>query len=94
MNAVIELVGEHVAGAARRLRGIRRDADDSGLSDDEWWFAVLPTLTQVLADRSYPLSGRVGEAVGAPHLETSYLLRFGLDRILDGIEALIASRTS
>lgn len=92
MNAVIEVVQGHVVSAAKRLRGIRSDADASGMSDDEWWYSVLPTLTQVLADRSYPLSGRVGQAIGAPHLDTDYLLWFGLERILDGLAVLIASR--
>ncbi len=92
MNAAIELVQGHVAGAAKRLRSIRSDADASGMSDDEWWYSVLPTLTQVLADRDYPVSGRVGQAIGAPHLDTSYLLEFGLERILDGLEALAESR--
>lgn len=93
MDAVIELIGDHVANAARRLRDIRADAEASGMSDDEWWYSVLPTLTQVLADRDYPLSSRVGETIGAPHLDTSYLLRFGLERILDGLEALLAARS-
>jgi AcrR family transcriptional regulator len=90
MDATIELIHEHVAGAARRLRGIRQDADASGLTDDEWWYGVVPTLTQVLADRHYPLSARVGETIGAPHLDTSYLLQFGLTRILDGLDAHIS----
>lgn len=90
MDATVELIQEHVAGAARRLRGIRQDADASGLTDDEWWYRIVPTLTQVLAGRDYPLSARVGEAVGAPHLDTSYLLGFGLTRILDGLEAHIS----
>ena len=92
MNAAIEVVQGHVAGAAQRLRRIRQDADASGMSDDEWWYSVLPTLTQVLADRSYPVSGRVGEAIGAPHLDTDYLMEFGLERILDGLEALVTAR--
>lgn len=64
------------------------------MSDDEWWHSVLPTLSQLLADRDDPLSGRVGQAIGAPYLDTDYLLRFGLDRILDGLDALIASRAN
>jgi AcrR family transcriptional regulator len=94
MNATIELIQEHVAGAARRQREIRRDADDSGLTDDEWWYQIVPTLTQVLADRDYPLSSRVGEAIGAPHMDTSYLLQYGLIRILDGLAAHIAHRAA
>jgi AcrR family transcriptional regulator len=89
MNATIELIQEHVAGAARRLRAIRQDAAQSGITDDEWWYRIVPTLTQVLAGHDFPLSARVGEAIGAPHLDTSYLMRFGLERILDGLETRI-----
>lgn len=94
MNAVIELIQSHVTSAAERLREIHKDSDESGLSDDEWWYSILPTLTQVLAQRHYPLSERVGTAIGAPHLDTRYLLHFGLERILDGLATLITERTT
>ena len=94
MNATLDLVNEFVAGAARRQRAIRRDADESGMSDEEWWYKVSPILTQVMADRHYPLAHRVGTTVAAPHLETTYLLDFGLARILDGLEKLVESRAS
>jgi AcrR family transcriptional regulator len=94
MNAVIELIGGHVEGMAGRAADIRRDAERSGVSDDEWWYSVLPVLVNVMADRSYPLSARVGSTIGAPHLPTEYGFEFGLTRILDGVEALIRSRAS
>lgn len=92
MNAVIELVHDHVTNAARRARDIQRDAAASGLSDDEWWNGIVATLVRATAGREYPLSDRVGTTIGAPHLDTSYLLAFGLGRILDGVEALIERR--
>lgn len=92
MDAAIELVVEHVTGAANRSREIARDTDRSDLTDDEWWYSIAPTLNQVLTEDDYPLSSRVGEAIGAPHLDTSMLLNFGLDRILDGLQHLIDSR--
>lgn len=92
MNAVVELLHSHVEGAARRTVEIRRDAERSGVSDDEWWYSVLPVLEEVLADRDYPLANRVGTTLGAPHTDPTFLFEFGLARILDGIEQLIASR--
>lgn len=92
MNAAVELVLSLVVSAAERLRGIREDAAASGMSDDEWWSSVFPTLARVMGSREYPLSARVGAAIGAPHLDTSYLLGFGLERILDGLEMLISQR--
>ncbi|HEX7099696.1 MAG TPA: TetR/AcrR family transcriptional regulator [Acidimicrobiia bacterium] len=92
MDAVIELVVNHVASAAKRLHGIRRDAEASGMSDDEWWNSVLPVLNRVLAGRHYPISQRVGETIAAPHLDTGFFFEFGLERILDGIAAMLEAR--
>ncbi|HLU32390.1 MAG TPA: TetR/AcrR family transcriptional regulator, partial [Acidimicrobiia bacterium] len=77
MDAAVELVVNQVASAAKRLHGIRRDAEASGMSDDEWWHDVLPVLNRVLAGRYYPVSERVGEAIGAAHLDTGFLFEFG-----------------
>jgi AcrR family transcriptional regulator len=92
MNAVLELIQAHAEGMARRTVDISRDAERSGMTDDQWWFSVLPVLNTVLADKHYPLSARVGEAVGAPHTDPDEIFEFGLARILDGIEMLLASR--
>lgn len=90
MNGVIEVIQGHVAGTAATMLGAASDARRSGMSDDEWWHLVLPTLEQVLAGRNYPLTARVGQAIGAPHTEPHYVLDFGLALILDGVESLIA----
>lgn len=79
---------------ARRAVAIARDAQRSGMTDDEWWYSVLPTLTRDMSDRFYPLAERVGSAVGAPHTEPDHVFEFGLARILDGVEALVATRTT
>ena len=92
MNAVIELISGHVEGMAGRAVEIRRDAERSGVSDDEWWYSVLPVLSTVMADRHYPVSARVGSTIGAPHQPTEYGFEFGLTRILDGVESLVRSR--
>jgi AcrR family transcriptional regulator len=93
MNGAVELVQAHVEGTARRTFEARRDAERSGVSDDEWWFSVLPVLEEVLTDRTYPLGERVGTTIGAPHSDPQYVFEFGLARILDGLDALIRSRS-
>lgn len=92
MNAVAELARRHVEATARYMVQAERDAKRSGMSDDEWWYSVLPVMERVLVGRSYPLSARVGEAIGAPHSNPEYAFAFGLARILDGVELLVASR--
>jgi AcrR family transcriptional regulator len=93
MNAVVELLRRHVEGTARYAVEAARDAKRSGMSDDEWWYSVLPVLERVLVGRDYPLSARVGGAIGAPHSDPEHGFEFGLSRILDGVELLVSSRS-
>ncbi len=91
MNGAIELIQAHVGGTAARAFEARRDAERSGLSDDEWWYAVLPTLERVV-EGDFPISARVGSTIGAPHTDPDFVFEFGLARILDGVERLVVSR--
>lgn len=93
MNAVIELIHRHVEGTAGYAIEAARDAKRSGMSDDEWWYSVLPVLNRVMADRHYPVASRVGNAIAAPHSDPNYSFVFGLARILDGIGLLVSSRS-
>jgi AcrR family transcriptional regulator len=93
MDQVITLITGFAAAAARASVDARRTAEQSGISDAEWWAVNAPVLERVMPPGRYPLSGRVGtttgeeyNAVGDP--ERSF--RFGLDRILDGLEQLLA----
>jgi AcrR family transcriptional regulator len=92
MDQVITLLCGFTAGAARFSIDTRRTAERSGISDAEWWAVNAPVLERVMPAGAYPISGRVGQvageeynAVGDP--ERSF--RFGLERILDGLERLL-----
>lgn len=92
MDQVITLVSGFTAGMARASVDARRTAEQSGISDAQWWEINAPVLERVMPADAYPISGRVGQvageeynAVGDP--ERSFL--FGLDRILDGLEQLL-----
>jgi AcrR family transcriptional regulator len=80
-----------VAGVARSSVEASRAAQDTGISDEEWWLAQRPYLDELMAGGEIPLLSRVGAAGGfAGPPDRSF--EFGLARILDGIEALIAAR--
>lgn len=98
----------YVAGAARTVAEVRREQQVTGLSDDDWWVersSLLDELAPDFADR-YPVSTRLqaeeqvyDQLDRAPGDDTPYLERdaldtfeFGLARLLDGLEALIASK--
>ncbi|GAA1981639.1 TetR/AcrR family transcriptional regulator [Amycolatopsis minnesotensis] len=92
MDAALTLVLSHVGSAARTARSASSAQEDSGMSDVDWWGAVAPVLEQVMNDDALVLSARVGTAVGTRFNAASspdHALAFGLDTILDGIQARI-----
>jgi AcrR family transcriptional regulator len=93
IDAALTLVLSHVDSAARANRRNFRTQDDSGMSDIEWWGVVGPALEQVMKDGDLAMSARVGTAVGAEFnaaaQDPAHALAFGLDTILDGIQARI-----
>ncbi|MFI6432078.1 TetR/AcrR family transcriptional regulator [Rhodococcus oryzae] len=96
MDSVLTLVLTHVVGTARLLVSVGATAEKSGLTDAQWWDLVSPTLEQLMDPAEFPVSGRVGEAAGTEFESTGdpvHALRFGLDRILDGVSVLISERT-
>lgn len=98
MDAALNLILSHVEAVARTDRYVLSERRTSGMSDEGWWEIVGPALSQVMAQEDYPVSGRVGSAVGeefrAAQSEPGYMLEFGLQTILDGIAVKIGGRDS
>jgi AcrR family transcriptional regulator len=95
MDAVVTLVAGHVEGAARRALDALLAEQRTGIADDEWWAAQAPILDRVFDADRYPTAARVGAAAGEAHqaaYDPEHAFEFGLQRILDGVEALVRSR--
>lgn len=93
MDSVITIVTQYTAGAARAAIDAERVRAASAQSDVEWWEANLPVLDRVMKPGDYPLSGRVGTAVGELFQSPGnqhHAFEFGLARLLDGIEVFAA----
>lgn len=92
MDQTVTLVTGFAANVARAEHAVRRAERQSGMTDLEWWEANSEELGRVMAQREYPLAGRVGSAAGEAYQAGSdprRELEFGLARILDGIEAYL-----
>ena len=99
MDLVVSLLDDYVRGAARGAVEAADAQARTGMSDQQWWEAYGPLLAEVLDPASYPTATRVGAAAGAEYgaaHDPARSFRFGLQRIIDGIEAFIsdASGTS
>ncbi len=95
MDSVVNLVAVFVQGAARTAVEAASSAADTGQTDEEWWSTYGPLLEKVFDARRYPVAARVGAAAGETHqsaYDPEHGFRFGLARLLDGIEALVSSR--
>lgn len=95
MDATLALVLAHVRSTAQAAVEMARAANETGQTDREWWDEQAPLLAALAAPQDTPLANRVGRSAGAAHDAShnpEHALRFGLARILDGIESLIRSR--
>lgn len=96
MDAAITLVHTHVEGVARRKVEAERAERRTGVTDLQWWEAAAPALAEVFDPARHPVADRVGAAAGQAHqaaydIEHEYV--FGLDRMIDGLAALIGRST-
>ncbi len=95
MDSALTLVLTHVTGTARALAGVARARTESGMTDAEWWLAHAPVLTTLVDPTMFPVAGRVGSASSEQYNAAGdpvHAFTFGLDRILDGVATLIATR--
>jgi AcrR family transcriptional regulator len=95
MDLVVNLVTDYVHGAARAAVEAAQAQQRTGMSDEEWWESYAPLLEQVFDAERYPTAAHVGAVAGAEYGAASDPVRafeFGLQRVLDGVEALIRNR--
>ncbi|MFB8031363.1 TetR/AcrR family transcriptional regulator [Streptomyces sp. NPDC056004] len=87
--SVIILIDGYVVGAARTQVYQEEAERTSGLTDAKFWEAQQPVLEKAMASGRYPVMASLSEesfGTGFDHFE------FGLQRILDGLEVLVAAR--
>ncbi|MGH3622854.1 MAG: TetR/AcrR family transcriptional regulator [Sciscionella sp.] len=96
MDSVLTLVLGHVHGTARAAAEVVQVERQTGLTDEQWWEAHAPLLDKVFDASRYPLAARVGAAAGTEHqapYAPEHAFEFGLQRVLDGIEAFVEARS-
>ncbi|MGM1061137.1 TetR/AcrR family transcriptional regulator C-terminal domain-containing protein [Saccharothrix sp. Mg75] len=102
LRGVVAALTQFVRGAAAGVSDARRAAAETGVSDEEWWYARSPLLDEVAADFAdrFPLATWVGEEEPPPvpddpcasYPERGALEGFttGLAVLLDGIGVAVA----
>jgi AcrR family transcriptional regulator len=94
MLAAVHLVDSYVRGAGR-LSVDRAEAEqETGVTDEQWWSERAYFFEKLFDPARYPTMARMmssGAFDEDPFTEDVFL--FGLQRVLDGIEALVRSRS-
>ena len=95
MDLSVTMVANYVHGAVRDLARASMVKAMTGLSDDEWWHRIAPFL-ETIDYSPYPVASRVGPVVGELYGlgDPERAFDFGLERILDGLALLIASKAA
>lgn len=97
MDSVLTLVSGYVHGAARGAVEAATAVQHTGMTDEQWWAAHAPFLTKVFDPGRYPTAARVGATAGEVYeaaFDPEHAFEFGLQRVLDGIDVLIRSRSA
>ncbi|OLT27967.1 TetR family transcriptional regulator [Nocardiopsis sp. CNR-923] len=95
MDSTVNLVTGYVEGAVRRAVEVAELERSSGLTDGQWWAVHGPLLGTFANEERFPVASRVGSAAGQEHqavYEPEHEFAFGLERVLDGVQALVDSR--
>jgi AcrR family transcriptional regulator len=95
MDAALTFLLGFVRTCALAEAEARAAADESRMDDARWWEAHAPLLAGLVDPGAYPTAARVGTAAGAAHgaaYSPDHVFAFGLQRVLDGLGALIGGR--
>ncbi|MEV4833710.1 TetR/AcrR family transcriptional regulator C-terminal domain-containing protein [Nonomuraea sp. NPDC049486] len=96
MDSVITLITGFVHGTARGAVEAAQAESQTGMSDEQWWAAHAPFFSRIADPSRFPTAARVGQAAGetlGAAYSADHAFEFGLQRVLDGIQALIDNRT-
>ncbi|MEV5549534.1 TetR/AcrR family transcriptional regulator [Streptomyces sp. NPDC052309] len=88
LSAIVAIDG-YVVGAARTQVYQEEAERTSGLTDTQFWEAQQPALEKVMTSGRYPVLASLSEDTFDPGFDH---FEFGLQRILDGLEVLVAAR--
>jgi AcrR family transcriptional regulator len=87
---VIVTVDSYITGIARTFVLHQQAEEESGISDEEFWAAQAPILETAMQSGCYPHVFQLDEDSFSLPYEDS--MRFGLARLLDGLETFIETR--
>lgn len=96
MDMTIALLADFVHGSVRAALNQAQAQAHTGMTELEWWEKFQPLLAKVFDADRFPVATRVGAAAGEEFQAAAAPERtfaFGLERLLDGVAALVHTRS-
>jgi AcrR family transcriptional regulator len=87
---VLSVLDGYVVGVARGFVQYTTAAEETGVSDEEFWSQQYPVLEQAMATGNYPAMASMGEDAFEGGWKETF--EFGLARLLDGLDLFVKSR--
>ncbi|WP_439519305.1 TetR/AcrR family transcriptional regulator [Hydrogenophaga sp.] len=97
MDLTVSAVSDYVRGAASRAVEGRVARQATGHSDEEWWKLHSSFVEELVDPKVFPLAVRIGAKAGAEYggtTDPAISFDFGLERLIQGLQALLESRSS
>ena len=96
IDTLLSSVLAYVNGAGHAVVDAQQAAAHTGQTDDQWWDAQAPLLEKVFDAARFPVAARVasGRRRGVRRGRPGHAFEFGLQRLLDGIEAFVPARAN
>lgn len=95
IDAALTYLLGFVQSHMRAAHDAQRATTDTAMSDQQWWDANESVLRNAFDPEAFPRATRIGSAAGQAQgaaWSADSAWRFGLDRTLDGLSALIDDR--
>ncbi|NBE52864.1 TetR/AcrR family transcriptional regulator [Streptomyces boluensis] len=89
MISVILLMQSFVNGVARMEIEALEAVRETGLSDEQFWASQEPYLARAMESGAFPLMAALSDEAFGPDFDH---FEFGLRRLVDGLEVLVAAR--
>jgi hypothetical protein len=93
VDAALTFLLGFVQSHCRSAHDAERATTDTAMTDAQWWDANQAILARALDPAVYPRAARIGAAAGVAQdaaWSAQHAWDFGLERVLDGLAALIA----
>ncbi|TYK45050.1 TetR/AcrR family transcriptional regulator [Actinomadura decatromicini] len=86
---LIEMLTGYVERVVRSELAWRREVEQSGLTPEQWMMRSAPYVRELLDSGAYPMFRRIVIDARMPHMSADEQFRYGLERVLDCIAAVL-----